>query len=353
MQTSVQSGSNTKSRYARCIDASKRIRWDIDRDVIRGRRFDFIEALPARRPVPGRRARVPVAPTSGAFSRRCRAAPTRTSSAWSSASSPPRCVDVEPRPRAGRPGRVRGARPLHRRGAQAPGAVPPHRGHDRRGHARRLRLRPGAQRVAQAVLSKSTWAVLGLTCHIELFTLSCTTGESIDGEQDICPLWKDVFLFHWKEESQHAILDELEWVREDAKLAQGGARRGGRRPDRAGRRGRRHPAGAGAGRRRVLRGDRCGRALDRGEAPSVARVRAARLSLAVHRLRRPGSALREDSRRPHRCRAGRAHPAGAGADRAIGQRPVDGLRRGGRPGGRPLRSYPIRVCCLADAGLTQ
>jgi len=28
-----------------------------------------------------------------------------------------------------------------------------------------------------------------------------------------------VFLFHWKEESQHAIIDELEWVREDAKLA--------------------------------------------------------------------------------------------------------------------------------------
>ena len=31
-------------------------------------------------------------------------------------------------------------------------------------------------------------------------------------------LYKDVFLFHWKEESQHAIVDELEWVREDAKL---------------------------------------------------------------------------------------------------------------------------------------
>ena len=27
-----------------------------------------------------------------------------------------------------------------------------------------------------------------------------------------------MFLFHWKEESQHAILDELEWMRENAKL---------------------------------------------------------------------------------------------------------------------------------------
>src|SRR5438046_8779244 len=28
------------NRYARCIDMSKRVRWDIDKDVIRGRRFD-------------------------------------------------------------------------------------------------------------------------------------------------------------------------------------------------------------------------------------------------------------------------------------------------------------------------
>ena len=27
-----------------------------------------------------------------------------------------------------------------------------------------------------------------------------------------------MFLFHWKEESQHAILDEMEWLREDEKL---------------------------------------------------------------------------------------------------------------------------------------
>jgi len=29
------------NRYAKCIEVSKRIRWDIDRDVIRGRKFDF------------------------------------------------------------------------------------------------------------------------------------------------------------------------------------------------------------------------------------------------------------------------------------------------------------------------
>ena len=27
-------------RYAKCVEVSKRIRWDIERDVIRGRKFD-------------------------------------------------------------------------------------------------------------------------------------------------------------------------------------------------------------------------------------------------------------------------------------------------------------------------
>ena len=30
-------------RYARCIEASRRIRWDIEKDVFRGREFDFSE----------------------------------------------------------------------------------------------------------------------------------------------------------------------------------------------------------------------------------------------------------------------------------------------------------------------
>ncbi len=30
----------SNNRYARCIETSKRVRWDIDKDVIRGRNFD-------------------------------------------------------------------------------------------------------------------------------------------------------------------------------------------------------------------------------------------------------------------------------------------------------------------------
>jgi DNA-binding Lrp family transcriptional regulator len=72
--------------------------------------------------------------------------------------------------------------------------------------------------VAQVVLRKSTWAVLGLTCHIELFTQQHYK-QSILPCTDASALYRDVFYFHWKEESQHAILDELEWRREDARLS--------------------------------------------------------------------------------------------------------------------------------------
>jgi len=66
--------------------------------------------------------------------------------------------------------------------------------------------------VAQVVLAKSTWAVLGLTCHIEIFTQAHYLA-SIECHTDLSPLFKDVFKFHWQEESQHATLDELEWSR--------------------------------------------------------------------------------------------------------------------------------------------
>jgi hypothetical protein len=73
--------------------------------------------------------------------------------------------------------------------------------------------------VAEAVLSKSTWAVLALTCHIEVFT-QVHYKKSIENADNLSELWKDVFLYHWKEECQHAVMDELEWAREDANLSE-------------------------------------------------------------------------------------------------------------------------------------
>jgi hypothetical protein len=77
---------------------------------------------------------------------------------------------------------------------------------------------PEPNAVAAAVLSKSTWAVLGVTLMIELFTQTHYL-KSIQPDSQLSPLFKDVFLYHWKEESQHARIDELEWVRENAGLS--------------------------------------------------------------------------------------------------------------------------------------
>ena len=71
--------------------------------------------------------------------------------------------------------------------------------------------------VARVVLGKCTWAVLVLTLDIELFT-QAHYRQSIDPDAELSELYKDVFLYHWKEECQHAILDELELARQDATL---------------------------------------------------------------------------------------------------------------------------------------
>jgi hypothetical protein len=74
-----------------------------------------------------------------------------------------------------------------------------------------------ADAVASVVLGKSTWAVLALTLDIELFS-QLHYRQSIAPDDQLSELFKNVFLYHWKEESQHAILDELEWFRHDATL---------------------------------------------------------------------------------------------------------------------------------------
>jgi hypothetical protein len=80
------------------------------------------------------------------------------------------------------------------------------------------RFLPDPNDVAHVVLERSTWSVLALTCHIELFTLAHYK-RSIEPDASLSPLFRDVMLFHWKEESQHAVLDELEWRREDSTLS--------------------------------------------------------------------------------------------------------------------------------------
>jgi hypothetical protein len=60
--------------------------------------------------------------------------------------------------------------------------------------------------------------VLALTLHIELFTQTHYR-ESIREDADLSELYRDVFFFHWKEECQQALMDELEWRRVDAGIS--------------------------------------------------------------------------------------------------------------------------------------
>ena len=204
------------ARYARCVEVSKRIRWDIDRDVIRHREFDFTKKF-----LPDGLSFVDRMPFLSGDERRLLSQIQGRSYAnifglverfigakilevsrdhWlgdqNALEALVRFTDEELKHQE-----------LFRRIETMIGSGMP------AGYS----FMPQPNDVASVVLSKSTWSVLALTCLIELFT-QVHYRASIEPDDELSPLFKDVFLFHWKEESQHAILDELEWVRENAKL---------------------------------------------------------------------------------------------------------------------------------------
>jgi hypothetical protein len=211
----IEKISNT-DRYARCVETSKRVRWDIDKDVIRGRRFDVANKfLPdglsladtfttlstdERRFVSQIQGRT-YANIFGLVERFINAKVLELShDHWFgdqvALEALVRFSDEELKHQA-----------LFRRVDAMVGEVLP--------DGYRFDIDPNG--VAHAVLGKSTWAVLALTLDIELFT-QLHYRESIERDAGLSELFKDVFLYHWREESQHAILDELEWVRHDAEL---------------------------------------------------------------------------------------------------------------------------------------
>jgi hypothetical protein len=204
-------------RYAKAIEVSKRIRWDIDRDVIRGRAFDF-----SRKFLPDGISKV-------------------RELDWLSAGEQLLLSQIQGRTYANMFGLVErfiGAKMLdvsreHWLGDQVKlealvrftDEELKHQELFRRieamaaqGMPAGYRFVPQPNEVASAVLGKSTWAVLALTTNIELFT-QAHYRSSIESDDNLSELYKDVFLYHWREESQHAILDELEWRRENANLS--------------------------------------------------------------------------------------------------------------------------------------
>jgi hypothetical protein len=208
---------NDHASYAKCIEVSKRIRWDIDRDVIRGRSFDFSKKF-----LPDGISRTNNLDFASEGERRF-------------------LSQIQGRTYANMFGLVErfiGAKVLelsrhHWMGDQVKLEALVRFTDEELKHQELFRriermvaegmpegyvFLPQPNEVAQLVLEKSTWAVLALTCHIELFT-QAHYQQSIEPDDNLSALYKDVFLYHWREESQHAILDELEWRREDACLS--------------------------------------------------------------------------------------------------------------------------------------
>jgi hypothetical protein len=203
-------------RYARCVETSKRVRWDIDKDVIRARRFDtahkflpdglsladaFTTLSPHEKRFVSQIQGRTYANVFGLVERFITTKVLELShDHWFgdqvALEALVRFSDEELKHQA-----------LFRRIDTMAGDVLPDG----------YRFDVDANAVAHAVLGKSTWAVLALTLDIELFTQRHYR-ESIDPDTELSELFKDVFLYHWKEESQHAILDELEWVRHDGEL---------------------------------------------------------------------------------------------------------------------------------------
>jgi hypothetical protein len=204
------------NRYARCIQSSKRVHWEIDEDVIRGRHFDtahkflpdglsradrFTTLSPDERRFVSQIQGRTYANIFGLVERFINAKVLELSCNHAlgdqvAVEALVRFSDEELKHQA-----------LFRRIDAMVGEVLP--------DGYRFDVEPNA--VALAVLDKSTWAVLMLTLDIELFT-QLHYRQSIDPDTELSGLFKDVFRYHWKEECQHAILDELELLRHDAGL---------------------------------------------------------------------------------------------------------------------------------------
>ena len=215
-EAAPRSSPTATARYAKCIEVSQRVRWDIERDVIRGRRFDFDQKF-----LPDGLSRVPdlafLRPAEARFLSQIQGRTYANMFALVERFIGAKVIELSRDHGLGdqvafealvrlTDEELKHQALFRRLDAMAAAGMP-----------EGYRFVPEPNVVASAVLAKSTWAVLGLVLDIELFS-QAHYRSSIAPDPDLSALWKDVFLFHWKEESQHAIVDELEWRRCDATL---------------------------------------------------------------------------------------------------------------------------------------
>lgn len=204
------------ARYSNCISASRRVRWDIDADVLRGRDLDFGRPfLPQDMTLAGELSFVDAAG--------CRA-----------------LSQVQARSYAGflgLAGRFVAAKLLETSRDHCLGDQLAFEAHlrccdEELKHQALFRqldrmmedgMPPGYRRVADPngythrVLARSSWAALALACHVELLAQAHYT-RSIAASADMPALLRDALRFHWLEECHHAIVDEIAWRREDGRL---------------------------------------------------------------------------------------------------------------------------------------
>ena len=215
MQSTLQAADS--KRYANAIEVSKRVRFEIDRDVIRGRKFDF-----GKKFLPDGLSKIDRLEFLGTEGKRL-------------------LSQVQGRTYANMFGLVeRFIAPQilevsrdHWLGDQTAFEALVRFTDEELKHQEMFRridalcaegmpsgysFLPQANDVAGVVLGKPTWSVLALICHIELFVLAHYR-QSIEKDEHLSDLWRDVFAFHAREEAQHAIMDEIEWRRVDAVLS--------------------------------------------------------------------------------------------------------------------------------------
>ena len=216
-QGSAVNAADDSEAYARCMETSRRLQWDLERDVIRGRGLspdkkflpDGISKVmslsflqPAEQVLLSQVQGRTYAHMFGMFERfigikvldLCRGYALSDQTALQALV---RFVDEELK----------------------------HQEMFRRIEQKAARMMPPGYRfvlpvidVTLSVLGRSTWAVLALACQLELFT-QAHYRESVESGSQVCPLYKDVFLYHWRDEAQHALIDELEWQRENNRLS--------------------------------------------------------------------------------------------------------------------------------------
>jgi hypothetical protein len=213
-------------RHGRCLAALRRIAWDTERDLIRARRPDF-----ARRFVPDALSRVNE--LEGLNTVQARALSQLQACTYAhSALRVERCIAAVML-RASQAHWCGDATVLQAQLRVADDALK-HQALFRRLALQTAQGLPAGYAFAtpedgltRAVLRRGPWCALALTLALVL-AAQAHYRHSREAGETLCPLWQDVFFFHWKEASQHAVLIELAWREvhagaDDAQCEQGAA----------------------------------------------------------------------------------------------------------------------------------